>query len=75
MIYALLADALVVAHFAYMAFVVGGLLAIFLGGFRGWAWVRNLWLRLAHLGAIVVVALEACFGILCPEVELHDFVS
>jgi Protein of Unknown function (DUF2784) len=64
--YSILADVLVAIHVAYVAFVVFGQLAILVGIGRGWRWIRNWWFRLAHLAAIVVVALEAVFGIDCP---------
>ena len=37
----LLADVVLVLHFAYVLFVVGGLVAIWLGCALGWRWVRN----------------------------------
>jgi hypothetical protein len=64
--YALLADLIVALHCAYVAFIVLGQLAILIGFFLGWGWIRNLWLRLAHLIAITLVALEAIFGMDCP---------
>jgi len=64
--YQLLADAVLVAHFAVVVFVVGGLLAIFIGNSRGWRWVNGLLFRVAHLLAIGVVVLQAWLGRLCP---------
>ena len=64
--YSILADVLVAVHVAYVSFVVLGQLAILVGIGRGWRWIRNVWFRLAHLAAIVAVALEAAFGIPCP---------
>jgi len=69
MVMALLADALVVIHLLYILFVVGGEAAIIAGGIRGWAWVRNLPFRVAHLCAIVMVAAEALLGWICPLTE------
>ncbi|MEM1057952.1 MAG: DUF2784 domain-containing protein [Verrucomicrobiota bacterium] len=65
-LYLLLADAVLVAHFAYVAFVPGGLLLIWAGYFRRWQWVRNRWFRGAHFLAIAVVLAEALLGIECP---------
>jgi len=65
-IYRLLADATVVAHFAYASFIVVGLVLILLGMLRGWSWIRNFWFRLSHLLMMGIVAAEACFGIPCP---------
>jgi len=64
--YRLVADAVVVAHFAYVAFVVVGLLAILLGLLCRWSWVRNFWFRSLHLLSILIVAAEAVCGITCP---------
>jgi hypothetical protein len=72
MAYDTLADVLVAVHVAYVSFVVLGQLAIVLGAWRHWAWVRNPWFRLGHLTAIVIVALEAVFGIACPLTVWED---
>ncbi|MFO0952037.1 MAG: DUF2784 domain-containing protein [Isosphaeraceae bacterium] len=61
-----LADAIVVFHACYVAFVVLGLLVTVVGSFRGWGWVRNFWFRAAHLAAIGVVVLEEGIGMRCP---------
>ena len=61
-----LADALVVIHAAYVAFVVLGMAAILLGIVLRWAWVRNFWFRVVHLTMIGVVVLEALAGVACP---------
>lgn len=66
MIYELLADLIVAVHFLFILFVIGGEVAIILGVVRRWSWVRNLWFRLAHVLAIVIVAMEAVTGVICP---------
>ena len=53
-------------HFAVVTFVVGGLVFIIVGNFAHWRWANALWLRLAHLAAIAIVAAEAWLGIACP---------
>jgi hypothetical protein len=67
-----LADVVLVVHFAFVAFVVGGLAAIWLGAALGWRWVRNRAFRLAHLAAICFVAGEALFGVMCPLTVWED---
>jgi len=62
----MLADAVMLLHFAYVAFVVVGLLAVWAGYFLRWSFVRNFWFRLAHLGCMGVVVLESAFGVTCP---------
>jgi hypothetical protein len=64
--YGLFADLVVACHLAYVSFVLFGQIAILLGLIFKWGWVRNLWFRSIHLAAIVIVALEAVFGITCP---------
>ena len=61
-----LADFILIVHFAFVLFVVGGLVMIWIGATTGWAWVQNFWFRTAHLGAIVFVAAEALAGVWCP---------
>ena len=68
----MLADAVVVVHLLIVAFIVGGLPAIFLGAARGWPWVRGFAWRIAHLVAIVFVAAEAVAGIACPLTVWED---
>ncbi|MDX1480704.1 MAG: DUF2784 domain-containing protein [Woeseiaceae bacterium] len=64
--YLLAADALLVLHVLFVAFVIGGLFVVLVGGTLGWRWIRNPWFRLAHLGAIGVVVLQAWLGRICP---------
>jgi hypothetical protein len=69
----LLADLIVVVHFALMAFIVFGLAAVLMGIVFRWAWVRNVWFRSIHLFAILVVVGESLAGIRCPlTVWEHD---
>ena len=63
---AVLADLILIVHFAFVAFVVGGLALIWIGAAAGWKWVRRFWFRVAHLAAIVFVACEALIGAWCP---------
>jgi hypothetical protein len=69
--YRLLADLVLLAHLAYVAFVVLGQVLILVGGLRRWRWVRNPWFRWAHLAAIGVVVSQAWLGIICPLTDLE----
>jgi hypothetical protein len=73
--YSALADVILLVHFAFVAFVLLGLVLTWLGYFLRWPFVRNFWFRLAHLLAIGLVAVEAIGGIVCPltkwEAELR----
>jgi hypothetical protein len=64
--YRILADVVVTIHFAYVAFVIGGLAITLAGAALQWTWVRNIWFRIVHLAMIGVVVLEAWCGIVCP---------
>ncbi len=70
--YLVLADLVLVVHTAFIAFVVLGLALVWIGGWRKWNWVRNIWFRLAHLIAIGVVASQALLGIICPLTIWED---
>jgi hypothetical protein len=67
--YGLAADAVVVFHFVYVLFAVGGELVVLLGWLLHWRWIRNLAFRTVHLASVVVVAVEALIGVLCPITE------
>lgn len=64
--YLLAADAVLLFHTLFVAFVVFGLLLIVAGGVLSWRWVRNRRFRILHLVAIGVVVLQAWFGMICP---------
>jgi multisubunit Na+/H+ antiporter MnhB subunit len=64
--FGLLADAVLLLHAMFVAFVVIGLLLILLGLCRDWRWVRNPWFRTAHLSAIGIVVAQAWAGVMCP---------
>ena len=68
-----LADAVLLAHFAVVVFVVGGLLVVVVGNWRCWAWVNELRFRVAHLLAIVVVVAQSWLGRLCPLTDLESW--
>lgn len=62
----LAADAILLLHVIFVAFVVIGLLLIFAGKWRHWRWVHNFWFRLLHLLAIAYVVLQSWLGAICP---------
>ena len=65
-LYATLADLLVVFHFCYVVFCVGGWIVIVAGGILRWGWVRNVAFRIAHMAAVALVAAESLAGAWCP---------
>ena len=70
--YRIAGDVTVMLHFAYVTFVVLGLVAILIGYIRSWNWVRNPWFRGIHLAMILLVVVEAWFGITCPLTTLEN---
>lgn len=66
------ADALLVVHTLFVAFVVGGFAAIWVGHFAGWRCIRNRRFRQIHLAAITFVAIEALIGMVCPLTAWED---
>ena len=71
MSYALLADAVLVIHFAVIVFVIGGLLAIPLGNALAWGWVNGWAFRIAHAAAVFTIVLQAWLGQHCPLTVLE----
>jgi len=67
-----LADLVLVIHAAFVVFMVVGLVLIWVGRFRRWAFVRNIWFRVAHLAAMGVVAAESLLGFICPLTTWED---
>jgi hypothetical protein len=67
-----LADAVLVVHAALVVFIVGGLVAVWVGAAFNWRWVRGRGFRGVHLAAICVVALLALLGVACPLTVLED---
>jgi len=68
----MLADAVVVFHAAYVAFVVFGFAAILAGAALKARWIRNFWFRVIHLAAMALVLVEALIGVICPLTLLED---
>src|SRR3989442_14369244 len=66
-----LADAVLLGHILFVLFIVGGF-ALILAGAGRWGWVRNRGFRIAHLAAIVFVAVETLLGFTCPLTLWED---
>ena len=66
------ADAILIVHFMFVLFVIGGLVLTWIGAWRGWHWIRSLRFRLVHLAAISFVVCEALLGMVCPLTEWED---
>jgi multisubunit Na+/H+ antiporter MnhB subunit len=70
--WAALADAVLVLHGSFVAFVVIGQALVLAGLGLRWPWVRNRAFRLAHLLAIGIVVVQAWLGVLCPLTILEN---
>jgi hypothetical protein len=66
-----LANAVLVLHVGIAVFVAAGLLLVVAGNLGHWGWVNNVWFRVAHLAAIVVVVAESWLGFMCPLTTLE----
>ena len=67
-----LADLVLLVHAAFVLFVVGGLIATWIGIALKKRFACNPWFRGAHLGAIAFVVLESLGGYLCPLTIWED---
>jgi Protein of Unknown function (DUF2784) len=63
--YSAFADAVLAFHLAVVLFNVFGLVAIPLGAWRGWAFVRVFWWRALHVAILALVAVQAVLGQVC----------
>lgn len=68
----LLADLILLVHFAIALFIALGLALIPIGAIIGWRWIRRRRLRQLHVAAISFVALESLLGIACPLTVWED---
>jgi len=59
------AEAILWFHVVVIAFNVCGLVAIPLGAWSGWRFVRVFWWRALHLALLGIVALQAVLGQAC----------
>ncbi len=66
LLFLLAADAVLLLHALFVAFVLLGQLLIIVGGWRRWRWVRNRRFRLLHLLAIGIVVIQSWLGRICP---------
>ncbi len=71
--YLLLADFILITHFLIIAFIVGMCGAVVLGRLLQWQWIYNYQLRMAHLLAIAVVAVQAISGGVCSLTHAEGY--
>ncbi|MFI7223630.1 DUF2784 domain-containing protein [Nonomuraea angiospora] len=63
MMYRIIADAAMVVHFAFLAYLA-------VGGFLAWRWRRTIW---AHLAVVGWGLLSLATGVECPLTVLEDW--
>lgn len=68
----MLADLVLIVHAAFVLFVVGGLVAIWVGNALQHQWPVNPWFRGLHLAAIGGVVVESLLGWPCPLTVWED---
>jgi Protein of Unknown function (DUF2784) len=66
------ANLILVTHALFIAFVILGLVAVMLGGYWRWDWVKNWWFRVTHLLGIGIVVAESWLGLICPLTEWEN---
>ena len=75
--YQLLADLVLVLHFAVVVFVVAGPFLVVIGNLgtslRRWHWVNGWRFRSAHCSAIAFVVAQAWLGVACPLTLLEGW--
>jgi hypothetical protein len=69
---ALIANIVLSIHFLIAAFITLGFVAIPLGAWWRWRWVRIRGVRLAHLLGILFVGAESVLGVACPLTIWED---
>ena len=72
-IYGVLADVVLVVHFAFVAYVVLGLLFIWIGRAFRRRCVRNFWFRATHLLAMGIVVAEQVCGVARPSCGTRSY--
>ena len=73
LLFRLAADLTVICHTGYALFILFGQLAILVGAWQGWRWIRGRRFRLIHLTAILIVVAESLLGIVCPLTTLEKW--
>jgi hypothetical protein len=66
------ADLVLLLHAAFVLFVVGGLVATWIGAALGRAWATSPWFRGLHLAAIAFVIAQSLLGYPCPLTIWED---
>ena len=68
----MIADIVLMFHFAIVIFITFGIFLIPIGYKSNWLWVTNLKLRICHCGMMLCITLEALLGITCPLTSIEN---
>ena len=71
----LIADLILVIHFAVVIFISGGLLFVPVGYKLGCSWLANKRLRVIHSAAMAFVTLETVLGFTCPLTLIENYLG
>ena len=66
------ANAVLLVHAVFIAFVVLGQVYVLFGWALGWRSARNRWFRRLHLAGIGIVVFQAWIGVTCPLTNLES---
>lgn len=66
------ADVVLVVHFLFVLFIVGGFVCILIGWKLSWRWIGNWCFRMSHVLAMLFVTIETLVGIACPLTVLES---
>ena len=68
----MIADIVLMFHFAIVIFITFGFFLIPIGYKSNWLWVTNLKLRICHCGLMLFITLETLLGITCPLTSIEN---
>ena len=68
----MIADIVLMFHFAIVIFITFGIFLIPIGYKSNWLWIKNLKLRICHCGMMFFITLETLLGITCPLTSIEN---
>ena len=68
----LIADIILVIHFAFIAFLIVGQALMMIGYHRDWRWATNRVLRVVHVACTLYVVVQTWAGQWCPLTLLEN---
>ena len=68
----MIADIVLMFHFAIVIFITFGIFLIPIGYKSDWLWVKNFKFRICHCGMMFFITLETLLGITCPLTSIEN---